>query len=99
MLVAATVALGVLVHRVRALRGPVLGLAAVMLTIPSLALFAVPDGDGWRDITAAEFEEFYKAKIGTATYFAQHVIPEANSYRDAIVGGSESVLALEEALF
>ncbi|WP_294982230.1 long-chain fatty acid--CoA ligase [uncultured Microbacterium sp.] len=23
---------------------------------PSLALFAVPDGDGWRDITAAEFE-------------------------------------------
>lgn len=22
---------------------------------PSLALFAVPDGDGWRDITAAEF--------------------------------------------
>ena len=30
---------------------------------------------------------------------AQHVIPEANSYRDAIVGGAESVLALEEALF
>lgn len=23
---------------------------------PSLALFAVPDGDGWRDITAADFE-------------------------------------------
>jgi len=23
---------------------------------PSLALFAVPDGDGWRDITAAEFQ-------------------------------------------
>ncbi|MGV9192814.1 AMP-dependent synthetase/ligase [Microbacterium sp. MC2] len=23
---------------------------------PSLALFAVPDGDGWRDITAAQFE-------------------------------------------
>ncbi|MBF4561126.1 long-chain fatty acid--CoA ligase [Microbacterium sp. VKM Ac-2870] len=25
-------------------------------TTPSLALFAVPDGTGWRDITAAEFE-------------------------------------------
>jgi long-chain acyl-CoA synthetase len=24
---------------------------------PRLALFAVPDGDGWRDITAAEFEQ------------------------------------------
>ena len=43
--------------------------------------------------------DFYKAKIATASYFAQHVIPEANSYRDAIVGGAESVLALEEALF
>jgi osmoprotectant transport system permease protein len=36
-----SVALGVLVHRVRSLRGPVLGLASIMLTIPSLALFAV----------------------------------------------------------
>ena len=43
--------------------------------------------------------DFYKAKLATAAYFAQHVIPEANSYRDAIVNGAESVLALEEALF
>jgi hypothetical protein len=42
---------------------------------------------------------FLQGQDGTATYFAQHVIPEANSYRDAIVGGAESVLALEEALF
>jgi acyl-CoA dehydrogenase len=42
---------------------------------------------------------FYKAKMATAAYFAQHVMPEANSYRDAIVNGAESVLALEEALF
>ena len=42
---------------------------------------------------------FYKAKMATAAFFAQHVIPEANSYRDAIVNGSASVLALEEALF
>ncbi|MCA0189093.1 MAG: acyl-CoA dehydrogenase C-terminal domain-containing protein, partial [Proteobacteria bacterium] len=42
---------------------------------------------------------FYKAKLATAAYFAKHVIPEANSYRDAIVNGSAEVLALEEALF
>ena len=40
-----------------------------------------------------------KAKIATATYFAQHVVPEANSYRDAIVNGAAAVLALDEALF
>lgn len=36
-----SVVLGVLVHRVRVLRGFVLGVASIMLTIPSLALFAV----------------------------------------------------------
>jgi osmoprotectant transport system permease protein len=36
-----SVVLGVVVHRVRVLRGPVLGLASIMLTIPSLALFAI----------------------------------------------------------
>ena len=38
---AISVVLGVLVHRVSALRGPILGFAAVMLTVPSLALFAI----------------------------------------------------------
>ena len=43
MLIASVVSivLGVLVHRVRAFRGPVLGFASILLTIPSLALFAV----------------------------------------------------------
>lgn len=36
-----SVIFGILVHRVTALRGPVLGVAAIFLTIPSLALFAV----------------------------------------------------------
>lgn len=38
---AVSVVLGVLVHRVRPLRGPVLGVASILLTIPSLALFAI----------------------------------------------------------
>jgi osmoprotectant transport system permease protein len=36
-----SIVLGVVVHRIHALRGPVLGLTSVMLTIPSLALFAI----------------------------------------------------------
>ncbi len=39
--VAISVVLGVIVHRVHVLRGPVLGVASIMLTIPSLALFAI----------------------------------------------------------
>jgi osmoprotectant transport system permease protein len=36
-----SVVLGLIVHRVKALRGFVLGIASIMLTIPSLALFAI----------------------------------------------------------
>ncbi|MCK9261912.1 MAG: acyl-CoA dehydrogenase [Azoarcus sp.] len=42
---------------------------------------------------------FYGAKLVTARYFVEHVLPEANSLRDAIVNGAESVLALPEELF
>lgn len=37
----ASIVLGVLSHRVRALGGPLLAIASILLTIPSLALFAV----------------------------------------------------------
>lgn len=36
-----SIALGVLTHRVRLLQGPVLAVASILLTIPSLALFAI----------------------------------------------------------
>jgi osmoprotectant transport system permease protein len=36
-----SIVLGVLVHRVNALRGLILGISSIMLTIPSLALFAI----------------------------------------------------------
>ena len=39
--IAISIVLGVIVHRVAALRGPVIGVASIMLTIPSLALFAI----------------------------------------------------------
>ncbi|WP_374264393.1 acyl-CoA dehydrogenase [Zoogloea sp.] len=76
-------------------------------SVPFLKLTGIVVG-GWlmarsAQIAADRIDEadgdFYKAKLATATYFAQHVIPEANSYRDAIVNGADAVLALEEALF
>ena len=43
--------------------------------------------------------DFYRVKLLTARYFAEHVLPEAGVYRDEIVNGSGVVLALEEAHF
>jgi hypothetical protein len=81
--------------------------AAAAGSVPFLKLTGIVVG-GWLMARSAQIAadrvneadgDFYKAKLVTARYFAQHVIPEANAYRDAIVNGAESVLALEEALF
>ena len=42
---------------------------------------------------------FYKAKIATARFFADHVLTQADGLRSAIVDGSAGVLALDEAQF
>jgi len=42
---------------------------------------------------------FYQAKIGTARFFADHLLSQAAGYRAAIVGGSVGVLALTEDQF
>ena len=42
---------------------------------------------------------FFQAKIGTARYFADHLLPQAVAARTAIVEGSAGVLALAEAQF
>jgi acyl-CoA dehydrogenase len=43
--------------------------------------------------------DFYRGKIATARFFAEHMLPLAQAYKQAIVNGSASVLALEEAQF
>ena len=43
--------------------------------------------------------DFYRGKIATARFFAEHILPLAQAYRQAIVNGSASVLALEETQF
>jgi butyryl-CoA dehydrogenase len=42
---------------------------------------------------------FFEAKIITACYFAEHILPQATAAAQSIVGGSASVLALSEDQF
>ncbi|MFZ3285634.1 MAG: acyl-CoA dehydrogenase [Telluria sp.] len=42
---------------------------------------------------------FYQAKIGTARFFADHVLSQAAGLRSAIIEGSAGVLALDEEQF
>jgi alkylation response protein AidB-like acyl-CoA dehydrogenase len=81
--------------------------AASAGAVPFLKLTGTVAG-GWLMARAAEIAasrvaeaegDFYRAKLVTARYYAEHVMPEANTYRDAIVNGAESVLALAEELF
>jgi acyl-CoA dehydrogenase len=83
--------------------------AAAAGAVPFLKLFGVVAG-GWQMARAAliakrrldegaEDYDFYRAKIGTARFYAEHVLPLAQAYKQEIVNGSTSVLALEEAQF
>jgi alkylation response protein AidB-like acyl-CoA dehydrogenase len=44
-------------------------------------------------------KEFYEAKIITARFFAEQVLPMAGAYRRVIESGSESIMALSEDQF
>jgi hypothetical protein len=83
--------------------------AAAAGAVPFLKLFGVVAG-GWQMARAAlvakrrldggaEDHDFYRAKIVTARFYAEHVLPLAQSCKQEIVNGSTSVLALEEAQF
>jgi butyryl-CoA dehydrogenase len=43
--------------------------------------------------------KFYGAKIGTARFFADHILSQSATYRTAIVDGSRGVMALEDDQF
>ena len=44
-------------------------------------------------------DDFYKAKLATAEYFATHQLPFAAAYAAEVTGGSASVFGLPETLF
>jgi acyl-CoA dehydrogenase len=81
--------------------------AASAGAVPYLKLWGIVAG-GWQMARAAHIAkarldsgaedfDFYRGKIGTARFYAEHILPLAPSYRAVIVNGSGSVLALEEA--
>ena len=73
-------------------------------SVPYLKLAGIVLG-GWQMARAAEIAvakldagegdaSFYEAKLGTARFFADHFLSQAQGMRDAIVEGGKSVMAL-----
>uniref|UniRef100_UPI00293D530A acyl-CoA dehydrogenase C-terminal domain-containing protein n=1 Tax=Janthinobacterium sp. TaxID=1871054 RepID=UPI00293D530A len=53
-----------------------------------------------RKLDAGEGDQaFYSAKIGTARFFADHILSQASGLRTAIIDGSAGALALSEDQF
>ena len=82
---------------------------AAAVSVPYLKLFGVVAG-GWLMAQAAliaqerlrgpdEDEAFYRTKLVTARFYAEHVLPQAQSLARQVTSGAESVLALEPADF
>ncbi|MFZ4876531.1 acyl-CoA dehydrogenase [Janthinobacterium sp. Mn2066] len=78
-------------------------------SVPYLKLAGIVLG-GWQMARAAIVAQqklgegsgdaaFYKAKIGTARFFADHVLSQAPGLRATIIEGSAGVMALDEAQF
>ncbi|MEO6953675.1 MAG: acyl-CoA dehydrogenase [Polyangia bacterium] len=74
-------------------------------SVPYLKLAGIVLG-GWQMARAAHIAatnleakkgdaSFYRAKLGTARFFADHYLSQAKGMRDAIVEGGKSVMALE----
>ncbi|UCH48534.1 MAG: acyl-CoA dehydrogenase [Betaproteobacteria bacterium] len=83
--------------------------AASAGAVPLLKLFGTVSG-GWLMARAAliskqriddnaENFDFYSAKLATARFYAEHILPLAQAYKAQIVSGADSVLALEEMQF
>jgi alkylation response protein AidB-like acyl-CoA dehydrogenase len=83
--------------------------AVAATAVPYLKLFGLVAG-GWvmaRAASAARRRledpqndtDFLTAKMISARFYAEHILPQARAFADTVVSGSQSVLALDEALF
>jgi len=82
--------------------------AVAAVSVPFLKLWGTVGG-GWLMARAALIADakagtdgdtdFYRAKIVTARFYAEHILPQAAGLTSAVTGGSSSVLALSEAQF
>jgi len=77
-------------------------------SVPFLRLTGIVAG-GWlmaksaaiavQRLAEGSTDDFYRAKLATASYFAAHQLPFAAAYAAEMIGGAESVFALPENLF
>ena len=77
-------------------------------SVPFLKLTGIVVG-GWlmamsaqvaaQRIAEGSSDSFYTAKLATANYFAAHQLPFAAAYAAEVMGGADSVFALDEPLF
>jgi alkylation response protein AidB-like acyl-CoA dehydrogenase len=83
--------------------------AVAAVAVPYLKLFGAVAG-GWvmarsAIVARAQCEdpqsdrEFLTAKMATARFYAEHILPQARAHADTVITGSASVLALDEAQF
>ena len=79
------------------------------VSVPYLMLWGTVAG-GWMMARAAVLADsklvagmgdadFYRAKIATARFYAEHILPQADGLASEVVNGASSVLALTEAQF
>lgn len=48
---------------------------------------------------AGESDMFYRAKLATAAFYGDHILPHADALAHAVTDGAESALALAEDEF
>jgi len=83
--------------------------AVAAVSVPYLKLWGTVAG-GWLMARAASIAEtqlaagagdaeFYRAKIATARFYSEHILPQAGGLASQVVNGASSVLALAEAQF
>jgi alkylation response protein AidB-like acyl-CoA dehydrogenase len=82
--------------------------AAHAVAVPYLKLFGTVAG-GWvmlraalianRVLQKAPGDAFHAGKLVTSRFYAEHILPQAHAFADAVISGSESVLALDETQF
>ncbi|WP_018989979.1 acyl-CoA dehydrogenase [Aromatoleum toluclasticum] len=82
--------------------------AASVGSVPFLKLLGIVAG-GWLMARAAlvssmrvaegSTDEFYKTKIVTARFYADHILPQAQALSYSVVNGAAGALALDEAQF
>ncbi len=83
--------------------------AVFAVAVPYLKLFGTVGG-GWmmaramlvaqrKRIEPGAETSFYDAKITTARFYCEHILPQAAAFKQTVISGADSVLALTESQF